>query len=364
MTAHPPRGKTPATYQVVPVGPERGTFAWNNLWHDALTNAANHKYYYKYLPITRKLLHLEFIKTRFRMKKALLLLGAIAVFGSSCQDVGTSDNTGGTASSKDSEGAIVRPKAPVAQGKPRILFVGNSHTEYYISLPTVFGELCEANNQPMSVDKLVTMGVDISDIYNDHKAEAEKNFAKADTDGNYYDYVLLQEQTPVALEEVDKYKAQVKMMAEKIRKNSPGAAIYIYEGMSPVPYEGDGEEFNQYHEEMRKNALAVMQESGNAGLFRLGDAIKDAYEGKEGYKHEINGKDNLRFGHNSLHILNDGGFTAAVLLYATIFDKAPQIPEQLTLSTGIGDDDGMKKMPVAQAVSNPKALAAIALNNK
>jgi hypothetical protein len=40
----------------------------------------------------------------------------------------------------------------------------------------------------------------------------------------------LQEQTPIALQEIDKYKANVKMMAEKIRKNSPGAAIYIYEG--------------------------------------------------------------------------------------------------------------------------------------
>lgn len=298
------------------------------------------------------------------MKKTFLLFGAIAVFLSSCGDTGTSGSTGATANDKDAVETIAHPKAPVAQGKPRILFVGNSHTEYYTSMPTMFGELCEANNQPMDVDKLVTMAVDISEIYTDHKAEAEKDFAKKDADGNYYDYVLLQEKTPVALQEVDKYKANVKMMAEKIRKNSPGAAIYIYEGMSPVPYEGDGSEFNQYHEEMRKNALAVMQESGNAGLFRLGDAIKDAYEGKEGYKYEVNGKDNLRFGENTLHMLNDAGFTAAVLLYATIFDKAPQIPGQLTLSKGTGDDDGMKKMPVAQGVSNPKALAAIAVNNK
>jgi hypothetical protein len=134
--------------------------------------------------------------------------------------------------------------------------------------------------------------------------------------------------------------------------------------LSPVPYEDGGKEFNEYYEEMRKNALAVIQESGNAGLFRLGDAIKDAYEGKEGYKYEVNGKDNLRFGNNTLHMLNDAGFTAAVLLYATIFDKVPQIPDQLTLSNGTGDNDGMKKMPVAQGVSNPKALAAIALNNK
>ncbi|MCA8831767.1 B12-binding domain-containing radical SAM protein [Hymenobacter pini] len=34
MTAHSPVGKNPAKYQVVPVGPEPGPFAWNDLWHD------------------------------------------------------------------------------------------------------------------------------------------------------------------------------------------------------------------------------------------------------------------------------------------------------------------------------------------
>ena len=34
MTAHSPVGKNPAKYQVVPIGPEPGDFAWNDLWHD------------------------------------------------------------------------------------------------------------------------------------------------------------------------------------------------------------------------------------------------------------------------------------------------------------------------------------------
>lgn len=34
MTAHSPVGKNPAKYQVAPIGPEPGPFAWNDLWHE------------------------------------------------------------------------------------------------------------------------------------------------------------------------------------------------------------------------------------------------------------------------------------------------------------------------------------------
>ncbi|ALD20006.1 B12-binding domain-containing radical SAM protein [Hymenobacter sp. DG25A] len=34
MTAHSPVGKNPARYQVAPIGPEPGPFAWNDLWHE------------------------------------------------------------------------------------------------------------------------------------------------------------------------------------------------------------------------------------------------------------------------------------------------------------------------------------------
>jgi radical SAM superfamily enzyme YgiQ (UPF0313 family) len=34
MTAHSPVGKNPAKYQVAAIGPEPGSFAWNDLWHD------------------------------------------------------------------------------------------------------------------------------------------------------------------------------------------------------------------------------------------------------------------------------------------------------------------------------------------
>jgi len=288
------------------------------------------------------------------MKQAIILLGAAALLFASC--------TGNKA--KNADATVVHPTIPVAKGIPRILFMGNSHTEYYVSLPTLFKEMCTFNKQQIIVDKFVTMSVDLNDIYKDHEAEADAAFAKTDADGNYYEMVVLQEKTPTAYDDLAAYKANVKMIVDKIKKNSPAAAIYIYEGMSFLPYEGDGKKYSSCLETMNENALEVMKESGNAGLFRIGDAAKDAYDGKEGYIHETAGKDNLRFGDNTLHFTNDGGFLEAVLLYATIFNKNPEIPTEMTFSTGTSDNDEMKKMEVAKAVSNPKALATIAFNNK
>lgn len=286
------------------------------------------------------------------MKKHILFLGIAAILLSACNNKSNPENTLQT----------VRPTAPKAEGTPRTLFIGNSHTEYFVSAPILFGEICKANNQEMNIDQLVTMGVSLDQIYADHKDEAENNFAKTDKDSNYYDYVIIQESTPVALAEPDKYAANVKMIVDKIRKNSPNVAIYIYEGMSPLPFTES--EYKEYYDEMRKNAIAVAEATKNAGLVRVGDAINDAYNGKNNYKYLVENKDNLRFGENTLHLLNDGGFLQAVLLYATIFDKKPSIPKELTLSTGTGDNDEIKKQEVNKAISNPKALQEIAFSNR
>lgn len=290
------------------------------------------------------------------MKKNILLFGFAALLLSSCNKKLETAETSSTTE------AIAHPKAPKAQGAPRILFIGNSHTEYFVSAPTLFAEFCKANNQLMNVDQMVTMGVSIDKIYADHKAEAEQNFAKKDADGNYYDYVVIQESTPVALAEPEKYEANVKMITEKIRKNSPDVAIYIYEGMSPLAFTDP--EYKDYFNELRKNTVAVTKETKNSGMLRVGDAINDAYNGKNGYKYLVANKDNLRFGENTLHLLNDGGFMQAVLLYATIFDKKPTLPKELTLSTGTDDNDEMKKQEVSKTISNVKALEEIAFSNR
>jgi hypothetical protein len=152
------------------------------------------------------------------------------------------------------------------------------------------------------------------------------------------------------------------MIVEKIQKNSPDVAVYIYQGIPPVAYTNP--DYINYHDKMRENAIEVMGFIKNAGLLRVGDAVKDAYEGKNGYKYLVGEKDNLRYGKHTLHLINDGGFMQAILLYATIFDKKPIIPKKLQLITGTGYYDSMRKQEVVKAISNPKALKEIAFNKR
>jgi len=289
------------------------------------------------------------------MKKHILIFSIIAIFYSCNKYTSTENHVG-------FEKNIPHPKPPKNSGPPRILFIGNSQTEYFVSAPIMFAEFCRANNKRMYVDQLITVGVALPTVYSTNKTEANQNFSNQDKDGNYYDYVIIQEATPVALFEVDNYKANVKMIVEKIHKNSPDVAVYIYQGIPPVAYTDS--DYLEYHNKMRKNAISIMGFIKNAGLLRVGDAVKDAYDGKKGYKYLVGNKDNLRYGKQTLHLINDGGFMQAILLYSTIFDTKPIIPKKLLLITGTGYYDSMRKQEVTKAISNPSALNEIAFSNR
>lgn len=288
------------------------------------------------------------------MKKHFLLFSITAFFFISCNKYNSPKTT--------SKNHIPHPKPPETKAPPRILFIGNSQTEYFVSAPRMFEEFCRANNKRMNVEQLITVGVSLQEVYTTNKTEANQNFSNQDKDGNYYDYVVLQESTPVALSEIDNYKENVKMIVEKIHKNSPNVAIYIYQGIPPVSYTDPN--YIKYHNKMRRNAISVVEFTKNAGLLRVGDAVKDAYNGKNGYKYLVENKDNLRYGKHTLHLINDGGFMQAILLYATIFDQKPIIPKKLLLITGTGYFDAMRKQEVVKAITNPEALKEIAYSNR
>lgn len=290
------------------------------------------------------------------MKKQILIFSIAAIYFSSCNKYPSTGNH------KAFEKNIPHPTPPKTKGPPRILFIGNSQTEYFVSAPIMFEEFCKANNQRMYVDELITVGASLENVYDTNKTEANQNFSNNDKDGNYYDYAVIQESTSIALSEIENYKANVKMIVEKIQKNSPDVAVYIYQGIPPVAYTDS--HYIKYHNKMRKNAISVMEVINNAGLLRVGDAVKDAYYGKNGYSYLVNDKDNLRYGKHTLHLLNDGGFMQAILLYATIFDKKPMIPKKLQLITGTGYFDSMRKQEVVKAISNPEALKEIAFSNR
>jgi len=220
--------------------------------------------------------------------------------------------------------------------------------------------ICKENGKQVEIEKLVEMGVAIDEILAANKAKAEKSFAATDKDGNYYDYIVLQEKTPIAIQELEKYKANCKALVDMASKNSPGVAVYVYQLMSPVPFKGNVEEFKQYQDEINKNTIAVAKSLPNAGVYRLGEAVADAYAGKNGYAFEKGSEELLRHGQNSLHMLNDAGYMASALLYQTIFGVEPKMPAQLPLSTGTGDNDPIKLQDIATAVSNVDALNKIA----
>lgn len=267
-----------------------------------------------------------------------------------------------TSCGSESKESISKPTPPKSEGPVRVLFVGNSHTEYYASFPKMLEALTKANNKQVEVFTLIEMGVSIDKILSANQDKADQLFAKTDTDGNFLDYIILQESTPVAIEEEDEYKANCKTIHDLVVKNSPDVATYIYELAVPLDYTDS--DYKEYQKILTQNAMSVVKSLPNAGKLPFAQAIKDAYEGKEGYSAEKDGKDVLRFTDNSHHMLNDAVFMNSIILYQYLFNETPQIPQQLPLGTGTGDDDKIVLMNVSEGVSNPSALEKIAASYK
>lgn len=267
-----------------------------------------------------------------------------------------------TSCGSESKESISKPTPPKSEGPVRVLFVGNSHTEYYASFPKMLEALTKANNKQVEVFTLIEMGVSIDKILSANQDKADQLFAKTDTDGNFLDYIILQESTPVAIEEEDEYKANCKAVHDLVVKNSPDVATYIYELAVPLDYTDS--DYKEYQKILTQNAMSVVKSLPNAGKLPFAQAIKDAYEGKEGYSAEKDGKDVLRFTDNSHHMLNDAVFMNSIILYQYLFNETPQIPQQLPLGTGTGDDDKIVLMNVSEGVSNPSALEKIAASYK
>lgn len=267
-----------------------------------------------------------------------------------------------TSCGSESKESISKPTPPKSEGPVRVLFVGNSHTEYYASFPKMLEALTKANNKQVEVFTLIEMGVSIDKILSANKDKADQLFAKTDADGNFLDYIILQESTPVAIEEEDEYKANCKTIHDLVVKNSPDVATYIYELAVPLDYTDS--DYKEYQKILTQNAMSVVKSLPNAGKLPFAQAIKDAYEGKEGYSAEKDGKDVLRFTDNSHHMLNDAVFMNSIILYQYLFNETPQIPQQLPLGTGTGDDDKIVLMNVSEGVSNPSALEKIAASYK
>lgn len=255
-----------------------------------------------------------------------------------------------------------KPTPPKSEGPVRVLFVGNSHTEYYASFPKMLEALTKANNKQVEVFTLIEMGVSIDQILKANKNKANQLFAETDTDGNFFDYIILQESTPVALQEEEKYKTNCKAIHDLVVKNSPDVATYIY-GLA-IPFDYTDSNYKEYQKILTGNAISVAKSLPNAGVLPFAQAIENAYQGKEGYSAEKDGKNVLRSTDSSRHMLNDAVFMNSIILYQYLFNETPQIPQQLPLATGTDDDDEIVLMNVSEGVSNPTALEKIAASYK
>ncbi|MCC9041982.1 hypothetical protein LNQ81_04605 [Myroides sp. M-43] len=296
------------------------------------------------------------------MKKILLSAFIGALILTSCGEKNKVEGTDGAAEGTTSKELVTKPKPPKSEGPVRVLFVGNSHTEYFASFPKMLEALAKENNKEVEVKSLLEMGVSIDKIISANKKEADKLFGRTDKDGNYFDYIILQEATPVAIQELEKYKTNTKNVYDQVIKNSPGVATYIY-GLT-VPFEYNGADYKDYQPLLVENGVTVAKALPNTGYLDFSSVLGAAYEGKEDYVAVKDGKDVLRHTDSSRHMLNDAVFVNSIVLYQTLFGETPKIPLQLPLSTSTGDSDNIKIMDVKDGVSNPDALLKLATRFK
>lgn len=290
------------------------------------------------------------------MKKTFITFLIGTMFLVSCGS--GSNNKTTTETSEPKKEQIAKPTPPKAEGPIRVLFVGNSHTEYYVSFPEALTALAKENNKEIEVSTLLKMGVSIDKILSGNKLKANKLFAEVDSDGNYFDYVILQESTPVAIQKEKQFASDCKMMHDAIIKNSPEVATYIYELMAP--FDASGSDYKDYQKILDDNVETVAKSLPNTGILQFATALQLAYSGQEDYTAIKDGKDLLRHTDSSCHMLNDALFLNSIVLYRTLFGETPKIPQQLPLTTGTGDNDDIKMMDVNVGVSNPAALEKIA----
>ena len=292
--------------------------------------------------------------------KNLFLCTLIGVF------LFTSCNSGNKSNSQNANEAqqeiVAKPTPPKSEGSIRILFVGNSHTEYFASFPKMLEAFSNENNKQVEIVTLIEMGVSIDKILSANKANAEKIFAQTDTDGNYLDFIILQESTPVAAQKKEQYKDDCKTIHNLAIKNSPDVATYIYDLMPPFEY--GSADYKDFQPILLNNAVEVAKSLPNTGILKFSTVLNSAYEGKEGYSAMKDGKDILRHTDDSRHLLNDAVFLNSVVLYQTLFGETPKIPQQLPLATGTKDSDKIALMDVSKGVSNPEVLLKIAASYK
>lgn len=291
------------------------------------------------------------------MNKAFITYLASIILLVSC---GLGNSQSADSTTKDEQ--VLNVIAPKSEGTRRILMVGNSHTEYFASFPRMLEALCKENGKDVEIISSLAMGVSLDENKKTNNDLLTKISTLTDPDGNYLDYIILQESTPVVYQEPIKYEVNAKMLRTLFVTNSPDVATYIY-GLT-FPEDVTSSDFKQCQQVLDENTLTVATALPNTGVLPFSKVLIAAYQGKEGYTAIKDGKDYLRYTDNSRHMLNDAVFVNSIVLYQILFGETPKIPEKLPLATGIGDSDQIQLMNINQGVSNPESLLKLATSFK
>lgn len=295
------------------------------------------------------------------MRKTFLLCSLLSIFLFSACSSGNKKTSNDSANSTEKKDEL-KAVAPKSEGTVRVLMVGNSHTEYFASFPQMLEALCKENGKDVEVLTLLEMGVSMDQILSANKSKADQIFANKDADGNYLDYLILQESTPVAYQEEVNYMNNSRTIHDLAIANSPGVATYMYQ--LTFPEDVTSSDFKEDQKVLADNAVKVAKSLSNTAVLPFSEVLVAAYAGKEGYSATKDGKDLLRHTDNSRHMLNDAVFMNTIVLYEKMFGETPKIPAQLPLSSGVGDNDEIVMMNVSDGISNPDALIKIASSFK
>lgn len=192
----------------------------------------------------------------------------------------------------------------------RILFIGNSFTDYNNLANDIFKPLCEAAGYNVVVDT-VTRGAYILELFA-NSADEKGALVDQHLQEHKYDVVILQEQSNRPISDYESFRRGVHGLAEKVKEN--GADLYLYETWGYKTGNQSLDSFGGSTAEMARrlsNAYMKVAKEVDAKIIHAGIAMLDVY---------VNHKDDIELYQPDLyHPSYEGSTLVAYTMLCTIF---------------------------------------------
>lgn len=203
----------------------------------------------------------------------------------------------------------------------KILFIGNSYT-YYNDMPKLFSLLAEENGQTVSVDSVTKGGrklIENLDFENDENSKKILELSKE----NKYDVLFLQEQSLLPIKDIKKFQ----IGADELTRLAMAKRNILYATWGRKSGCEVLTEMNLTSEEMTDKLYSAYESTAksiNAELSPVGlcfNHISQKHKNLELYAPDLS------------HPSYFGSALAAACHYKTIFGKAPEKFESLSLAS-------------------------------